>query len=107
MARDVFLADSTSVSLSSGHVVRGSITSALMPAASRSLAAPSATVTMLLVATMVTSVPARLTSATPNGMVQSSAGTGPFRSEDDPSELQSPLPPGCPRLLYQTKPTSR
>src|SRR5438093_12339596 len=33
---------------------------------------------MLLVATIVMSLPTRLTSATPNGIVYSSAGTGPF-----------------------------
>ena len=49
--------------------MRGSITSALMPASSSILAAPSATRTMLLVATIVMSLPARLTSATPNGIV--------------------------------------
>ena len=42
------------------------------------LAAPSATCTMLLVAMIVMSLPARLMSATPSGMVYSSAGTGPF-----------------------------
>src|SRR5881409_2653994 len=78
MACEVFLADSISACLSSGQVVRGSITSALRPTSSSSLAAPRATATMLLVATMVTSVPARFTSATPKGIVYSSAGTGPF-----------------------------
>ena len=39
------------------------------PASSRSLAAPSATATMLLVATMVMSRPGRLISATPKGIV--------------------------------------
>src|SRR5262245_42781460 len=33
---------------------------------------------MLLVATIVTSVPSRFTSATPNGIVYSSVGTGPL-----------------------------
>src|SRR6266403_5297879 len=42
------------------------------------VAAARATCTMLLVATMVTSVPARLMSATPKGTVYSSAGTGPL-----------------------------
>ena len=35
---------------------------------------------MLLVATRVMSLPARLTSATPSGMVYSSSGTGPLIS---------------------------
>ena len=34
---------------------------------------------MLLVATRVMSLPVRFTSATPRGMVYSSAGTGPFQ----------------------------
>ena len=63
------MAESISACLSSGQVVRGSMTSALMPISSSIAAAPSATPTMLLVATMVRSVPARLTSATPNGIV--------------------------------------
>ena len=49
--------------------MRGSITSALIPTSSSILAAPSATATMLLVATMVMSLPARFTSASPKGMV--------------------------------------
>ena len=69
MAREVFLTESISACLSRGAVVRGSITSALMPIFSSMVAAPRATCTMLLVATMVTSVPARLMSATPKGMV--------------------------------------
>src|SRR5207247_1341710 len=64
--------------VSSSQLVRGSTTSAPRPTSSSSLAAPSATATMLLVATMVTSVPARFTSATPKGIVYSSAGTGPL-----------------------------
>ena len=48
MQRDVFLTDSISVFSSSGHVVRGSTTSALMPTSSSIFAAPSATCTMLL-----------------------------------------------------------
>ncbi len=50
-------------------MVRGSMTSALMPISSSILAAPSATVTMLLVATSVMSLPSRLISATPKGIV--------------------------------------
>ena len=79
MARDVFFAESISVCLSSGKVVRGSITSALMPTSWSNSAAARATWTMLLVATMVMSPPARFTSATPSGIVYSSAGTPPFR----------------------------
>ena len=41
-------------------------------------AAASETCTIELVATMVTSSPLRFTSATPNGIVYSSAGTSPF-----------------------------
>src|SRR5256885_657919 len=78
MVREVFFAEPISACLRSGKVVRGSFPSALRPPSSSSLAAPSATATMLLVATMVTSVPARFTSATPKGIVYSSAGTGPF-----------------------------
>ena len=75
---EVLRAESISVFSSRGHSVRGSTTSALTPCSSSSLAAPSATCTMLLVAMMVTSSPMRFTSATPNGMVYSSSGTGPF-----------------------------
>ena len=57
MARAVFLADSISVCLSSGAVVRGSMTSALMPISASASAAASATCTMLLVATIVMSLP--------------------------------------------------
>jgi hypothetical protein len=78
MAREVFRAESMRVCLSSGHVVRGSMTSALIPISWSMVAAPRATGTMLLVATMVTSRPSRLISATPNGIVYSSCGTGPF-----------------------------
>src|SRR5258708_3010189 len=78
MARDVFIADSIRVLSSSGQVVRGSITSALIPLSSSKFAASSAICTMLLVATSVMSVPSRFTSATPNGMVYSSSGTAPF-----------------------------
>src|SRR5256884_26763 len=77
IAREVFFADSISVLSSSGQVVRGSITSALTPIFSSNSAAPSATCTMLLVATIVMSSPSRFTSATPNGIVYSSSGTGP------------------------------
>ena len=49
-----------------------------MPIASSILAAPTATCTMLLVATMVMSRPSRFTSATPSGIVYSSDGTSPF-----------------------------
>src|SRR5260370_26857517 len=69
MAREVFFADSTNVLSSNGHVVRGSMTSALMPISASNSAAPRATCTMLLVPTSVMSFPCRLISATPNGMV--------------------------------------
>ena len=49
-----------------------------MPWASSCSAACSATRTMLLVATKVMSVPARLTSAWPSGMISSPSGTGPL-----------------------------
>src|SRR5271165_2020187 len=78
MTRDVFFADSINVFSSSGQVVRGSTTSALIPASASSAAASSATCTMLLVATSVMSSPARLISAEPSGMVYSSLGTGPL-----------------------------
>ena len=78
MARVVFFADSIRVFLSSGTVVLTSITSALMPTAARISAALRETCTMLLVATSVMSFPCRLISATPNGIVYSSSGTGPF-----------------------------
>src|SRR5256884_2983402 len=116
MAREVFFADSTSVFSSSGQVVRGSTTSALIPAFPSISAAPSATCTMLLVATIVISSPSRFTSATPKGMVYSCSGTGPFslyiilsskkRSEEHTSELQSRLHLVC-RLLLEKKKKER
>ena len=74
----VFLADSTSACLSSGTVVRGSTTSALISISFSISAASKATWIMLLVPTNVMSVPSRLISATPKGIVYSSSGTGPL-----------------------------
>src|SRR4029450_11056599 len=78
MQREVLRTESMSVFSSSGHVVRGSTTSASTPISSSIVAAPSATWTMLLVATREMSRPSRLMSATPNGMTYSSSGTGPL-----------------------------
>jgi hypothetical protein len=58
--------------------VRGSTTSALTPSSARRSAASSATYTIELVATIVTSSPSRFTSATPKGIVYSPSGTGPL-----------------------------
>ena len=74
----VFSTDATIVSTSSGDSVRGSITSTLVPAAASSSAASSARSTIAAIATTVTSLPARRTSATPSGMRYGSSGTGPF-----------------------------
>jgi ribonuclease E len=78
MQRDVFFTELISVSSSSGHIVRGSTTSALIPTSSSIPAAPSAVCTMLLVAMNVMSLPSRFTSATPSGMTYSSVGTSPL-----------------------------
>src|SRR6266542_1900588 len=79
MACPVFLAEAISASRSRGSVVRGSTTSAETPSASRRSAASRATYTMLVVATIVTPDPSRLTSATPRGITKSSpGGTGPL-----------------------------
>ena len=78
MTRLVFRAESTRARASRGTVVRGSTTSVLMPSGDSISAARSATCTMLLVATIVTSRPSRFTSATPKGIAYSPSGTGPF-----------------------------
>ena len=79
-ARDVLLTDATSASLSSGTIVRGSTTSALIPCCASTPAAFRATWTMLDVAIKLTSRPSRFTSATPNGIVYSPCGTIPFQA---------------------------
>jgi hypothetical protein len=67
------------VSSSSGDSVRGSTISAEIPSASSCSAAAKATRTIELVATIVTSSPSRLTSATPSGIRKSSSsGTSPL-----------------------------
>ena len=55
--------------MSSGLVVRGSMTSASTPEEASSSAASRATETMRPMATMVTSPPSRATLASPNGIV--------------------------------------
>ncbi len=57
--------------------MRGSMTSTPMPSRSKSLAASRAVLTIAKVAIKVTSAPSLFTSATPNGIVYSSSGTGP------------------------------
>ena len=66
--------------MSSGTSVRGSITSASTPEAASASAAASARPTIAPVATMVTSSPARRTSACPNGTRYSPSGTSPSSS---------------------------
>src|SRR5581483_9895301 len=73
----VFSTDATIVSRSSGDTVRGSITSALVPDAASRSAASRARSTIAEIATIVTSLPARRTSATPSGILYGSSGTGP------------------------------
>ena len=74
----VFSTEVTIVSRSSGDSVRGSITSALVPDAASRSAASSARSTIAEMATIVTSLPLRRTSATPSGILYASSGTGPF-----------------------------
>ncbi len=54
------------------------MTSTLMPSVSSSWATASARGTIICVATRVTSAPARLMSAFPNGIRYSPSGTSPF-----------------------------
>ncbi len=61
-----------------GSSVRGSSTSASIPSAARLSAAARASCTIRDQATIVRSLPARLTSACPSGIRYSSSGTGPF-----------------------------
>src|SRR5215831_1029107 len=63
---------------SSGRSVRRSTTSALMPSLSSSAAALRQSLTVLDQHSKVTSVPSRLMSATPMGMVYSWSGTSPL-----------------------------
>ena len=72
----VFLTEFTTVSISRGTSVLGSITSQLMPSLSSSSAASSDLITIFEYAKMVISSPFLLISAFPNGMVYSSSGTG-------------------------------
>src|SRR3990170_2754793 len=76
----VFATDPRSVLRSNGTSVRGSTTSTEMPSAASVAAAARARWTMYDVATTVTSVPLRLTSATPKGIASHAAGTGPTTS---------------------------
>ena len=73
------------VSLSSGTSVRGSMTSTLTPSLVSVSAAVRASCTREATATTVTSVPAHLTSATPNGIRYSSSGTSPLVPQSIPS----------------------
>ena len=72
----VFVTLSISVASSSGTMVRGSITSALMPSLASVSAAASATCTIEDVAISVMSDPSRLIFASPKGIRYSSSGTG-------------------------------
>ena len=76
--RLVFLTDSRIRSLSSGRSVRGSRISTSMPSALRISAASWATWTIRLQAMIVQSLPSRLMSASPKGIVYSSFGTLPL-----------------------------
>ena len=71
--RLVFLTDSTIVSMSSGRIVRRSITSASIPSSASFSAAFSARSTISEKAVMVTSPPSRRTLALPIGTTKSSS----------------------------------
>ena len=67
-AREVLRTELRIVSSSSGHSVRGSMTSTPIPSRERVSAAASARGTIAIVAMTVMSPPSRLTSALPSGM---------------------------------------
>src|ERR1019366_3710577 len=87
--RPVFLTDAKIVSSSNGSSVSGSITSQSMPSWASSSAAARERYKLMCVATTVTVVPARFTTALPMGKKYSSSGTCAVRS----------MPPACSRPL--------